>query len=610
MGRSLLENRLLRIVLPLAVLAIWFGIAGAGGPAFGRIAKVESNSQASFLPANADSTRVQAQLPHYVSSSAIPAVILLTHVSVQSASDRERIAQIPAVLTASERAGLDGKIVGPIWSRSGMAAEFLVPVRSSAAVNTVVDHMRTVLSSHLGSEVHVYVTGPAGLTADLISAFGGIDGILLLVALITVFVILLLVYRSVILPIMVLLLDMVALSGAILVVYALAAHGTIELNGQAQGILSILVIGAATDYSLLIISRHREALQHEQASWKALIRAVRSAAAPITASAVTVILALLCLLFSNLRSNQSLGPVAAIGVGCAYCASMSFLPALLLLLGRSAFWPYRPRYSPRDVDGGKRQKGLWAAVASRVERAPRLIWMLSTGVLLVAALGLTQLRAQGVSNAATIRTASNAVDGQRLLGSYFPAGAGSPVDVIAPLSTVPSTLATVDEVLGNHSAAVYTGSPIPGAGQPVIRDGRVLITATLSEDPTSSHALSIIRELRSKLSTTAPGALVGGETATALDTNATAQQDLHRIIPIVLAVVVVILAVLLRALLAPVLLIISVVLSYSATLGFSALLFNNVFRYPGADPSVPLFGFIFLVALGIDYNIFLMSRVR
>ncbi len=609
MTRRILESRSVRIVLPLVVLVLWFGVAGAGGPTFGKISKVESNNQSNFLPASADSTRVQDALPAFQSSTAIPAVVLISGISAQSQSDSARIAQVQSQVKKALGTDLAGGIVGPIWSKSGTAAEFIVPIESSAALNTAVDRMRTALGAALGSSVKVYVTGPAGLAADLISAFGGIDGILLLVALVSVFVILLLVYRSIILPIVVLLLDMFALSAAILAVYTLAYHGIIKLNGEAQGILSILVIGAATDYSLLLIARYREALLQTPEAWKALTSAVRSAVAPISASAVTVILALLCLLFSQLRSNQSLGPVAAIGIASSYIAGMTFLPAVLLMLRRTAFWPYLPRYMPTS-NAKDETRGVWAAVSRRVGTSPRMVWVTTLMLLILGAAGLTQLRASGVSNAATIRTPSNAVAGQKVLAEYFPAGAGSPVDILVPAAEREAALRAVRSQSGLANAAVFTGSYNPAVTAPVIRNGQILITAVLQADPTSARALATITELRHAVAAAAPGTLVGGESATALDTNLTAKNDLRRIIPIVLLVVLVILIILLRALIAPVLLIVSVLLSYSSTLGISALLFNGPFHYPGADPTVPLFGFIFLVALGIDYNIFLMSRVR
>ncbi len=468
-----------------------------------------------------------------------------------------------------------------------------------------------MLDKNITAPLAAYVTGPAGLLSALVTAFGGIDGILLLVALGAVFVILLVVYRSVLLPIIVLVLDIIALSGAILAVYYLAKSGAIALNGQAQGILSILVIGASTDYSLLLIARYRESLQEFENTWQALFHAVKNSIEPIAASAATVILALLCLLFSDLRSNQALGPVAAIGIIFAFLTSMTLLPALLGLCGRTAFWPKRPQYMRRTTTRkASTSDGFWPSIAGFVGRSPRTIWITSTVMLMIGVFGLLQLNASGVSNADTILTKSKAVDGQKVLATHFPAGSGTPVVIVAPQQAGDEVLAQTKRQVGVESAAYATeGNPLSGAKR-IVKNDTVLINATLTDDPSSQAAENAVVNLRQALRKVNASVLVGGQTATMLDTNATATADLYKIIPIVLGVVLVILALLLRAIVAPILLMLSVMVSFAATLGISALVFNHIFQFPGADPAVPLFGFIFLVALGIDYNIFLMSRVR
>lgn len=343
---------------------------------------------------------------------------------------------------------------------------------------------------------------------------------------------------------------------------------------------------------------------------------------PILASGATVIIALLCLLFSDLNSNKALGPVAAAGILCSLFAALTLLPALMALLGRTAFWPFRPKLvpeaerEPQFVTGLEGQKGLWRATGSLVSRRPRTVWVASVLLLLVASAGILQLKANGVSQTDVILTASNAVDGQDALARHFDAGSGSPAVIVADeakaqevLDKTKATDGVGDAYLLGEGSVPITGAPgAPSA--PDVREGKVLINATLNYAADSSGAENVVVKLREDLKKIDAGALVGGVTATALDTNTTAQRDLVVIIPVVLAVILVILILLLRSVLAPVLLVASVVLSYAAAMGVSALVFNNIFGFPGADATVPLFGFVFLVALGVDYNIFLMSRVR
>lgn len=618
--------RWLRIVVPTALILIWLVLAGVGGPTFGKLSGVSSNDQAAFLPASAESTEVQDWQKRFTDSGSIPAIVVVeatetipkSELATTYADLGTKLGQVDGVQAPAE--GETTSVAGPIPSEDGRAVEYIVPVANTDEVKTVVADLRTVAAESVPDGARVWVTGPAGLTADLVNAFGGIDGILLLVAVAAVFVILLLVYRALLLPILVLLTSIFALCAAILIVYLFALWGWIKLSGQSQGILSILVIGAATDYSLLLVARYREALEQEPSRWVAILRAWRAAFAPIVASGATVILALLCLLFSDLNSNKSLGPIAAIGIVFSLFSALTFLPALLAVFGRASFWPFRP------VLGGHPQKrpegatlaglegvhGLWRRIGGLIARRPRVTWIVSFVLLAACALGLTQLKANGVQQTDVILSQSDAVDGQAIVAKHFDAGSGSPVLIVTPEADGDAVLAATEKTDGIASAAFYTGGgrPQPGApADPVVEDGHVLIQATLASPPDSAEAEAVVKELRTSLSTDG-SVLVGGVTAIALDTNETAQSDLAKIIPIVLAVILVILMLLLRSIVAPVLLIGSVVLSYAAALGVSALVFNNVFGFPGADAAVPLFGFVFLVALGVDYNIFLMTRVR
>jgi len=609
----------LRWLVPVVLVLTWLGLAGVGGPTFGRLEEVSSNDQASFLPASAEATEAQDWQAKFRDSDEVPGIIVIEKSEAFTPPQLGELASLKADL---ENLKLGSTVIGPIPSKDAKAVQFVVPIGSSAELKDAVKELRDTVKEAAPEGAQTFVTGPAGLAADLTAAFGGIDGILLLVALSAVFVILLIVYRSLLLPIMVLLTSVFALCAAILLVFGMAKAGWIQLNGQSQGILSILVIGAATDYALLFVARFREALTHTTNRTAAVLTAWRASFEPILASGATVIIALLCLLFSDLNSNKALGPVAAAGILCALFAALTLLPALMALLGRAAFWPFRPKLLPEDqrepelVTGLEGQKGLWRATGSLVSRRPRTVWVASVLLLLVAAGGLFQLKANGVPQTDVILTASNAVDGQDALARHFDAGSGSPAVVVADQAKAAEVLDKVkaDDGVGEAYLLGPGNVPITGApgtpSAPDVRDGKVLINATLKNAADSLEAEETIKSLRTEVKAVDSSALVGGVTATALDTNTTAQRDLLVIIPVVLVVILFILMLLLRSIVAPVLLVLSVVLSYAAALGVSAFVFNNLFGFPGADATVPLFGFVFLVALGVDYNIFLMSRVR
>jgi len=625
----------LRIFLPTILLLVWFAAAAFGGPTFGILSSVSSNDQASFLPATAESTAAIEWQQKFTESGSIPAVVVVVSDTTIERADLETFVALGDKLSTVEgvekpESGESSSIAGPIPSEDGLAVEYIVPISDEFALREVITSVRLVLDEELATGLTGYVTGPAGLTADLGNAFGGIDGLLLLVAAGAVFLILLIVYRSIVLPILVLLTSVVALCAAILLVYAFASWGWISLSGQSQGILSILVIGAATDYSLLLVARYKEALLRIESKWAAVRQALRAAWEPIVASGATVIIALLCLLFSDLNSNRSLGPIAAIGIVFSLLAVLSLLPALLAIFGRSAFWPIRPKFGPAklddDVDGVEAKSievrglagvsGVWKRIGTLIARRPRVTWLLALAVLVAGGLGTLQLQANGVAQTDLVLTASDSVAGQDALAEHFDAGSGSPVTVVTQEGSAEEIVSALEDTAGISSASVYVGNVRPSLDPnatppaPIVRDGRVLVNAVLDYEADSDQAELVVRDLRANLTSIDDTVLVGGVTAIALDTNDTAQADLVKIIPIVLLVILIILMLLLRAIVAPIILIASVVVSYATALGVSALVFNHIFGFPGADAAVPLFSFVFLVALGVDYNIFLMTRVR
>lgn len=616
-------SRFLRIVLPALVILVWLVVAGVGGPVFGKISEVATNDQTSFLPASADATKVQERAADFRQASGAPAIVVLDRDGGLTSDDLAAARRIAD--TIGERNDVQG--TSPVIpSEDGDAAEIVATLTEDAETGDAVSAIRTTVDEALPAGVSGYVTGPAGFTADLTEAFAGIDGLLLGVALAAVFVILIVVYRSPLLPFLVLGTATFALCASILVVYALAKAGVVTVNGQVQGILSILVIGAATDYALLYTARYREALREHRTGWEATRAALRGAFEPIVASGGTVIVGVLCLLLSDLNSNKALGPVAAIGIAFSLLAALTLLPALLLAFRRAAFWPLRPAFgSGGRPTTGPDATGLWARVGRLVARRSRTVWIVCTVALLAMGSGLVGLRADGVPQSDLVIGSSQARDGQRVLADHFPGGSGSPAQVIGAARDLDALVDAVRSVRGvDGVVAASTDSPsgtvpvgsdaaartAPGTAEPTVSRGDVLLEATLADPADSSAAERTVRDLRVAVERVDPDAVVGGVTATAVDTNDTGIRDRSVIIPVVLAVILLILVLLLRSVVAPLVLVGSVVVSFAAALGVGALVFDHVFHFPGADPSVPLYAFVFLVALGVDYNIFLMTRVR
>ena len=626
-------TRWLRIGIPVLLALIWLSAGSIGGPYFGKVSEVSTNDRSTFLPESADATQVNERLADFLGEESIPAVVVVTGDGDLS---EEEIADVQAVVDdIAELDAVAGDVSPPLVSDDGRAVQVFVPIDASGEVGDAVEEIRTTLADGL-PELNAWVTGPAGFTADLVEGFLGIDGLLLAVALIAVFVILVIVYRSPLLPILVLATSVFALCVALLTVWWLAYAGIVVLNGQVQGILFILVIGAATDYALLYVARFREAIATGTRKWDATLAAWRGSFEPIVASGGTVIAGLLCLLLSDLATNRALGPIASIGIVFSMLAALTFLPALLALCGRAAFWPFIPKQPMVMIPDDLTQpvKGLWPRQARFVARHARVVWIVCTVVLLAGAVGITQLRADGVPTSDLVLGASEARDGQEVLAEHFPAGSGSPAYIIVPEEDLAAAVEVLESSDGIESVAVASGdsptgqaavgleggeavlTPVGPPGTPApeatVVDGDLLVIGTLTDAADSLAAEDTVRELRAELDDAlgAGTAIVGGETATDIDTNDTSTRDRTIIIPVVLAVILVILMLLLRSILAPVLLITTVILSFATALGVSALVFNGIFGFPGADPAVPLFGFVFLVALGVDYNIFLMSRVR
>ncbi|MFD9431139.1 MMPL family transporter [Streptomyces sp. NPDC060002] len=596
-----------RWLVPVLLVFVWLGVGGVLGPYAGRLGEVATNDQAAFLPRSAESTEVIAAQRAFRQNETLPAIVVWTEDAEAGAGGTAIEGRLDAAGQALDSLAADRSVAGDVspalLSEDGEAIEGVVPLRPDLGddLAPTFDRIRAAAERVPGATVQL--AGPAATRADLSDAFAGIDGLLLGVALATVLVILLLVYRSVLLPLVIILGAVFALGLACAVVYALADHDVVRVDGQVQGILSILVIGAATDYALLLTARYREELAACADRFAAVTAALRKSWGAVVASAATVALGLLALLLSDLTNNRALGPVGAIGIGCAVLSALTFLPAVLVLLGRAAYWP------ARTTAGGTGQ-GVWRRVADLVDRAPRRVWAVTLAVLLAGAAFAPTLASRGVPLDETFVNDAPSVAAQETLGRHFPGGSGNPTVAVADAGRLAEVLAAARDTEGVASAAGAGASGRPG-GEPLVVDGRVRVDVTLASAADGDAALRTVARLRTSLHAV-PGAdaLVGGYTAQRYDTLRTAERDRTLIVPVVLAIIFLILTALLRSLLMPALLVATVALNFLATLGVCGLVFRHVFGFGGTDPSVPLYGFVFLVALGVDYNIFLMSRVR
>lgn len=625
-------------IVALAIIAFLAG--GVGGTFQSKLTEVQKNDNAAFLPPSAESTLVANETAKFLTVQSIPGFVLFHRDGALTGPDKTAIDAARGAITAVP--GIDTTSLAPTqFSEDGTTAAVFVPLvaKSDGTMVTgdqLVATEKNVLQAAeqaVHGSLEVLPAGPGGLLVAFIEAFEGLDSTLLGAALLVVVLILLVVYRSPVLWFFPLFSALLALGLSSMVVYFLAKNEVLTLSGQSQGILFVLVIGAGTDYALLLISRYREELHTHPNRFDAMIRAWRESAPAITASAVTVILGLLCLTLSELNSNKSLGPVAAIGIACTYLVMMTFLPVALAVSGRWVFWPRTPRV---DRAADLATHGMWGKIADWVGRRDRSAWIGTTVVLLILfVVGIGSLHTEGLSSTENFTSKPDAVIGQELFDAKFAKGAGAPAVITTNAAAAEQVIAAVSRVEG---VATEPGSvclqvdyqkvkaligvpggagnaPPPGCPPKFLAvtpiDGRTIVNAMLVYSYDSPEALRTVERLRDAVRAV-PGAdaLVGGNSAVTLDVQTASVHDRNLIIPIVLLVIFVVLALLLRALLSPIILIATVVLSFAATLGVCGIFFTHVFHFADADPAFPLFAFVFLVALGIDYNIFLMTRVR
>jgi putative drug exporter of the RND superfamily len=580
-----------------AVLVFWIIIVAVAGPLSGKLTGAEKNDASAWLPAKAESTQVLNIQSRFESPNIFNAVVVYDRPSGLTAADHAK-AETDATRFAQVAGVVHGQFQGPFFAKDGKAVETIVPVNLGAkgwnGASAAATDLRNIAQANAGG-LTSYIAGPLGSAADSANAFKGIDGILLIATLVVVIALLLITYRSPVAWLLPVMSAGIALTASEGLVYLLAAHAGLTVNAQSAGILLVLVFGAGTDYALLLTARYREELRRHEDRHEAMAVALRRAGPAILASAGTVIISLLTLTIAELGSTKSLGPVLAIGVGVALLAMMTLLPALLVIFGRWIFWPVKPKFGTSEPT----TKGIWARTGRGIAVRPRVVWVVTALILGVMAIGLTGLKASGLTTAEGFRNTPASVVGQNVIDRNFAAGAGQPVVVIG------------NEHQLTQLMQAFKATPGITGVTGTVKEGHAYLQGTPTMAPDSQAAYHTVDLVRTAVHAV-PGAdaMVGGNTAVNLDIANASAHDRDVIIPVILVVVFVILALLLQALIAPLMLIATVVLSFAASMGVSAEVFDHLFKFGGADTSFPLFVFVFLVALGIDYNIFLMTRVR
>jgi len=577
------------------VVVFWVVVVAALGGLAGKLQGAEKNDASSYLPASAESTQELNQQNLFQSKNLNPALVVYVRDSGVTAADLQKanadaryFASLPVV---------NGRVAPPAVSKDHKAIQTVIgaDLGYNSNLSGFVTNVKNTASKD-SAGLSVYVGGPAASAADQVKIFKGIDSTLLYATLAVVVVLLLLTYRSPVLWLLPILSAGVALTVAQAVIYLLTQHANLTVNGQSGGILVVLVIGASTDYALLLIARYREELRRHADRHQAMAVALRRAGPAIIASGLTVVAGMLCLLAAESNDISGLGPVAAVGIAVGLIATVTLLPAVLVIFGRWIFWPVRPGFGSAEPSS----RGLWSRVGHAISRRPRAVWMVTAIVLAAGTAGLIGFKFGPLTVAQSFRGTPSSITAQNELARYFPAGSGEPVEVVSTASSA-----------GQVRAALAGTAGIASVTHPVAKDGKAFLQATMTPRPDSTAAYTLVAKIRTTVHAI-PGAdaKVGGGTAINKDVENAATHDRNLLIPLILGVVLIILGLLLRAIVAPFVLIGTVVLSFGAALGISSLFFKHVFGFAGADTSMPLFVFVFLVALGIDYNIFLMTRVR
>ncbi|MFC5727653.1 MULTISPECIES: MMPL family transporter [Nocardioides] len=599
-----IAGRLTGPVTKWIVLVVVLVAAAGLGMFAGKLLDVQDNEMSSWLPDSAESTRALEKIDAFQDPNDMGTTVVYHNADGLSedqlaaierhAGEIEKIDGVSHVLTP-QRAAAAG-IPGSYVSADGEVAKLDFTInRGDEVWLEMPDVAREIRELTETDGVEVYLAGAGGTTADQSAAFEGFEGRLLLITLLAVILILLVSYRSPVLWVLPIFTAVVGLGISMGLLYFLAKYAGLTINGQTQFIMMVLVIGAGTDYALLLVARYREELRRHEDRHEAMAFALHRAAPAILASAATVVVGLLCLMFAELNSTAGLGPANAVAIAVTFVVMVTLLPALLVICGRWVFWPFVPRFGSEEPTSS----GFWARVGNAIDRRPRAVWVVTAGILAVLALGFFRLDTSGVPSDEIYTSEVDSVIGQELLTDHGLEDSSTPVQVI-------TDAASADAVARAMTGIDGLGTPL----EPIVVGDTAMVMAPLEGDSLAAESKDAVAEVRDRVHQVSDGALVTGWTALTMDIMEASERDNKVIIPIVLVAVLLILVALLRALLAPLLLIGTVILSFGTALGISGLVFDFIYGYDHVDPGFPLFAFVFLVALGIDYNIFLMTRVR
>ena len=582
-----------RISKWLVVLA-WIVAIVAAVPLAGRLEDLGADGTIVEMPRGAEATKVAELADRFPDGQVTVGIVVYARDTALTAADQAKV--------DADRQALSTTATEPVRpaipSQDGRALLLVVPLDSNAETLTGdAQDVRTQARSALPAGLQAKLTGPAGAALDAADAAERTDTRVTLVTVAMIAVLLLLIYRSPVLWLLPLISAGVAFMVVRAVQFVLGEYAGLTVNPENAAVLTVLVFGVGTDYALLLLSRYREELRQRADRHQAMAAALRGAVPAIVGSAATVSLGLLCLLAADMGFNYTLGTAGAIAVLSALVVTITLLPAILVILGRWVFWPL----IPRQEDAPRARTRLWERVGRGVSRRPRLVWIAASLALGVLALGVIGMKT-GLTDQQQISGTPESVAGQQLLAAHFPAGESRPADVVANAAAQSQVQAALRSVPG----VAEVREPVPSTDGSLVK-----FEAVLADPADSDEGEATVTRIRSAVHAVAgAGALVGGATAERMERDAAQAHDRRVVPPLVLAVVFLVLILLLRALVGPLLLVATVVLSYFAALGASWLLFDHVFGFPAADAQLALVGFLFLVALGVDYNIFLVSRIR
>lgn len=583
-----------------AMLVFWLLLAVAVTPLALRIGEVQDNEALDALPGGAEAARTAQRISEsFRQSDALVAVAVYAREGGLTGADRAKVEADRAAFTGYAE---HGEIAPAVPSADGKALLLSFPLSGDDdAQSDASAKIKDRLPDGAPPGLKTALTGSAGGENDVMDAFSGMNGALLAATAATVALLLLITYRSPVLWLIPLLVVAVADQLASAAVYLLARYADLAVDFQSQNILTVLVFGVGVDYALLVIARYREELRRQPDRHAAMAVALRRCAPVVCASAATVALGLLCLLAADLPATRGLGPVGAVGIVATLFAMTTLLPAVLVLCGRWLFWPFVPRFSAEAAGHDVAEDhGVWRRLAGAVGRKPRTVWISSVAILAGLTFGIGNLSV-GMPGDEAFTEEVGSITGQHMIEKHFPAGTVAPVDIVAAAPAADRVRAAAEKVDG-----------VSGVRPAVLSaDGRLAhVEAVLDTDPDARASLDTVDRLRDAVHAVPGGqALVGGQTAANLDTEQTTDRDNRLVVPLILAVIFLILVVLLRALVAPLLLLASVVVSFAAAMGAAGIVLD-LMGHPRLWTGVPLQAFLFLVALGVDYTIFLMTRAR